>query len=43
MMAVRSDDARKLTVAEMKAVSLVGEDPGYVEWMRAKHSIQPAQ
>jgi hypothetical protein len=43
MMAVRSDDARKLTVAEMKAVSLVGEDPGYVEWMRAKHSIQSAQ
>lgn len=35
MMAVRSDDARTLTIAEMKAMNLVGEDPGYVEWMRA--------
>jgi hypothetical protein len=36
MMAVRSDDARTLTLNEMKAFNLVGQDPGYAEWMRAK-------
>lgn len=36
MMVVRSDDARTLTLSEMKAFNMVGEDPGYAEWMRAK-------
>lgn len=36
MMAVRSDDARTLTLNEMKTFNLMGEDPGYAEWMRAK-------
>jgi hypothetical protein len=43
MMAVRSDEARTLTLAEMKDINLVGEDPGYVEWMRAKEAKRPAQ
>jgi hypothetical protein len=41
MMAVRSDDARTLTIAEMKAMNLVGEDPGYVEASFTRYILSP--
>ena len=37
MMQVSSGEGRVLSSVEMKHMNLIGEDPGYAEWLRAKN------